>query len=83
MQACSLPPTATSQFLLADPQDTLGGMVNAGVNATPGGLSGQEGLGRVEAFVDDDGLVTLRVEVPYGLLRHLQDPWASDLPGTS
>jgi len=82
VQACSLPPSATSQFLLADPQDTLGGMVASGVNATPGGLSGGEGLGKVSTFVDEDGLVTLRVELPYALLRHLQDPWASDLPGT-
>ncbi|MFK7883592.1 MAG: hypothetical protein AB8F26_05340 [Phycisphaerales bacterium] len=82
VQACALPPSASSQFLLADPRDTLGGMVAAGINATPGGLSGADGLGRVNAFIDGDGLVTLSVEVPYGLLRHLQDPWESDLPGT-
>ncbi|MEM9372590.1 MAG: hypothetical protein AAGA55_03020, partial [Planctomycetota bacterium] len=40
------------------------------------------GAGSVEAFVDEDGLVTLSVELPYGMLRHLQDPWASELPGT-
>lgn len=82
VQACALPPDATSQFLLADPDDTLGGSVATGINATPGGLSGDDGAGSVQAFVDDDGLVTLRVELPYGMLRHLQDPWASDLPGT-
>lgn len=82
VQACALPPTATSQFLLVDPNDTLGGSVATGINATPGGLSGADGAGSVNAFVDDDGLVTLSVELPYGMLRHLQDPWASQLPGT-
>lgn len=82
VEACSLPPEASSQFLLADPRDTLGGMVRAGENATPGGLSGRPGLGRCEAVVEDDGTVSFWVEIPFGLLRHLQDPWASDLPGT-
>ncbi|MEM9373402.1 MAG: hypothetical protein AAGA55_07140, partial [Planctomycetota bacterium] len=48
VQACALPPTATSQFLLANPEDTLGGAVATGINATPGGLSGVEGAGSVE-----------------------------------
>lgn len=82
VENCGLPPSATSQFLLADPDDTLGGMVHAGENATPGGLSGAPGAGSVEARVEDDGTVTFGVTVPFGLLRHLQDPWASDLPGT-
>ncbi|RMH26220.1 MAG: hypothetical protein D6692_09755 [Planctomycetota bacterium] len=82
VEACSLPPSAANQFLLANQQDTLGGMVAAGVNATPGGLSGEPGRGSVEARVEADGSVTFAVVMPYALLRHLQDPWASDLPGT-
>ncbi len=82
VEACSLPPSAANQFLLSDPRDTLGGMVAAGVNATPGGLSGEPGRGSVEARVEPDGSVTFAVVMPYALLRHLQDPWASDLPGT-
>lgn len=82
VQACSLPPSATSQFLLADPHDSLGGMVTPGENATPGGLSGAPGMGSVEASVAPDGSVSFAVDVPYALLRHLKDPWASGLPGT-
>ena len=82
VEACSLPPSAANQFLLADPRDTLGGMVAAGRNATPGGLSGEPGRGTVDARVEPDGTVSFGVDLPYALLRHLQDPWASDLPGT-
>ena len=84
LKACALPGTARNQYLLSDPQDTLGGRVKAGVNATPGALDGQRGHGSIEIEVDEDDptLVTMRVRVPYGLLRHLQDPWKSALPGT-
>lgn len=82
MEACALPESASNQYLLADPGDTLGGVLRPGENATPGALSGEPGQGRAEAVVEADGSVTLRVVLPYGLLRHLRDPWASDLPGT-
>lgn len=84
LKACALPGTARNQYLLSDPKDTLGGRVKAGVNATPGALDGSEEHGSVEVIVqpDDPTLVDFRVRVPYGLLRHLQDPWVSELPGT-
>jgi len=84
LKACALPGTARNQYLLSDPQDTLGGRVIAGLNATPGALDGHEGNGSImlEVDKDDPTLVTMRVRVPYGLLRHLQDPWKSTLPGT-
>jgi len=82
LEACSLPGTARNQFLMVDPEDTLGGRVTQGVNATPGGLDGGEGHGELETTVQEDGLVTMRVRIPYAMLRHLQDPWQSDLPGT-
>ncbi len=84
LKACALPGTARNQYLLSDPNDTLGGRVQAGVNATPGALDGGEGHGevRVEVQRDDPTLVNMRVRVPYALLRHLQDPWKSELPGT-
>ena len=52
--------------------------------ATPGALDGTEDHGSVEVIVqpDDPTLVDIRIRVPYGLLRHLQDPWVSELPGT-
>lgn len=82
--ACSLPGTARNQYLLSDPKDTLGGRVVAGVNATPGALAGTgQGEGSFVVEVDDDGMTMgYVVKVPYGLLRHLQDPWNSTLPGT-
>jgi hypothetical protein len=82
IEACSLPADAASQFLLSDPADTLGGVAEDGVNARADALGGGAGRGRAEAVVEDDGTVRLTVDIPYGLLRHLRDPWASELPGT-
>jgi hypothetical protein len=84
LQACALPGTARNQYLLSDPRDTLGGRVERGVNATPGALDGGVSRGSVEVIVqpDDPTLVDYRVRVPFGMLRHLQDPWISELPGT-
>jgi len=83
--ACSLPGTARNQYLLSDPKDTLGGRVVAGVNATPGALSGDsEWGGSFEVLIDehDPTRMGFVVRVPFGLLRHLQDPWESTLPNT-
>ncbi len=83
--ACSLPGTARNQYLLSDPKDTLGGRVVAGLNATPGALSGEdESLGSFVFHFDEATPTTLgfTVRIPYGLLRHLQDPWQSTLPNT-
>tara|TARA_R110000868_G_scaffold119469_1_gene316648 strand:- start:376813 stop:377718 length:906 start_codon:yes stop_codon:yes gene_type:complete len=83
--ACSLPGTARNQYLLSDPKDTLGGRVVAGVNATPGALSGDsEWGGSFDVTVDEDDPTRMGfvVRVPFGLLRHLQDPWESTLPNT-
>jgi hypothetical protein len=84
LKACALPGTARNQYLLSDPKDTLGGRVERGVNATPGALDGGEDRGSVEVIVqpDDPTLVDYRIRVPFGMLRHLQDPWVSELPGT-
>jgi hypothetical protein len=88
LKACSLPGTARNQYLLSDPDDSLGGRVNPGINATPGALDGKDdgdtrhGEITVEIDEQDPTLVTMRIRVPYGLLRHLQDPWKSKLPGT-
>lgn len=84
LEACALPGTARNQYLMSSPDDTLGGRVQRGVNATPGALDGKPGHGSVEVIVQPDvpTLADLRIRVPYAMLRHLQDPWVSDLPGT-
>lgn len=84
LKACSLPGTARNQYLLSDPEDTLGGRVIPGENATPGALDGDQGHGEFIITIDKDDptLVSMRIRVPYGQLRHLQDPWKSHLPGT-
>ncbi len=84
LKACSLPGTARNQYLLSDPKDTLGGRVIPGENATPGALDGGQGHGGfiIEIDKDDPTIISMRIRVPYGQLRHLQDPWMSHLPGT-
>ncbi len=82
LEACSLPPDAASQFLLSDPADTLGGLAKDGLNARADALTDGPARGRAEAVVEADGTVRLTVDIPYGLLRHLRDPWNSELPGT-
>jgi len=84
LEACALPGTARNQYLLSDPNDTLGGRVDAGVNATPGALDGGEGHGDFIVVVheDDPARVDIEVRVPYRMLRHLGDPWKSGLPNT-
>lgn len=88
LKACALPGTARNQYLLSDPEDTLGGRIIPGENATPGALDGSDdedykhGDMTIEVDKENPELVTMRVRVPYGLLRHLQDPWKSELPGT-
>lgn len=84
LKACSLPGTARNQYLLSDPEDTLGGRVIPGENATPGALDGGQGHGGfiIEIDKDDPTMISMRIRVPYGQLRHLQDPWMSHLPGT-
>ncbi len=84
LKACALPATARNQYLLSDSEDTLGGRVIAGENATPGALDGDEDHGDITIEINEDNpkLVDMRIRVPYGYLRHLQDPWKSTLPGT-
>ncbi|MGV6815014.1 MAG: hypothetical protein ACWA5W_08415, partial [Phycisphaerales bacterium] len=75
LKACSLPGTARNQYLLSDPNDTLGGRVKPGINATPGALDGAKDHGEfiIEIDPDDPTKVNMRIRVPYAQLRHLQD----------
>lgn len=88
LEACSLPGTARNQYLLSHPDDTLAGRVTDGINASRGVFDEREGelYGDLDVLIEknDEGeqRVGFRFEVPYGLFRHLQDPWDSVLPGT-
>lgn len=90
LEACSLPGTARNQYLLSHPDDTLAGRVTDGLNASRGVFDERlrEGLlyGDLDVLVEEneggEERVGFRFEVPYGLFRHLQDPWDSVLPGT-
>lgn len=88
LEACSLPGTARNQYLLSHPDDTLAGRVTEGVNASRGVFDEREGEmnGDLDVMIvmNDEGeqRVGFRFEVPYGMFRHLQDPWDSVLPGT-
>jgi hypothetical protein len=82
IEACALPPDAAVCFLTGTTGDTLGGLLSPGINLRAGELDADAGRGSAEAWIEADGTVSFRVVVPYGVLRHLQDPWASELPGT-
>lgn len=87
LEACSIPGTARNQYLLEDPRDTLGGRVIEGENATPGALAGgdeSDHNGDITVTIDEDDPTMLDVAVrfPFGMLRHLLDPWDSELPNT-
>lgn len=78
IEACSLPASAASLFLTADPGETMAGIIEPGFNGRPGAIAGD----RSSAVPVDERGVTLRVVIPYGMLRHVLDPWDSELPGT-
>lgn len=80
---CALPTNAREQFNLYSVNDTLNGTIKEGFDARPGSLDGSDpGDGHVALTREDDTTITMQAEFPYGLLRHIRDPWKLDLPGT-
>lgn len=91
LKSCGIPGEAKDQFNTAGPDETLNDRIREDKDARLGVLSGLA----LDKPGDDPGLrgdatlgvergtdVTMRVTFDYALLRHLQDPWKSSLPGT-
>ncbi|MEZ6244081.1 MAG: hypothetical protein R3B57_13685 [Phycisphaerales bacterium] len=83
LEVCSLPTNAKDQYNTAGPTETLNGRITPGIDTRQGVLDGSSPEhGSVSITTADDGSLTLDCEFPYTLLRHLQDPWQSGVPGT-
>ncbi|MEQ8771032.1 MAG: hypothetical protein RIB60_11050 [Phycisphaerales bacterium] len=83
LESCGLPGSARDQFTTVNPEETLNDRIRPGEDTRAGALSGEEGsMGTASLVREDDGTVTMEIEFAYPLLRHMSDPWQSDLPGT-
>lgn len=81
LESCGLGLEAMDQFNTMSETDDLAGKIVA-TNGRFGILDGREGGGEVKVRREEDGSITLEARFPYKLLRHLQDPWQRELPGS-
>lgn len=82
LAACGLGGAAASLYLTADPDDNLRGKITAD-NGRLGVLDGSEpGDAKATFREEPDGTLSMEATVPYGLLRHVKDPWQRAIPGT-
>ncbi len=83
LESCGLPGSARDQFTTVNPDETLNDRIRPGEDTRAGALSGEEGsMGSTSLVLEEDGTITMEIEFAYPLLRHMSDPWQSDLPGT-
>jgi hypothetical protein len=81
LTSCGLGEDARNLYNTADAADPLLRTVLES-SVRPGSLTGGgPGRGTITTSVADDGAVTITWKFPYGLLRHLQDPYQRDTPG--
>ena len=79
--ACGLDRKYADCFNTRSDDDMMGQLVD-GDDTRIGALDGSEetdGLAEIEYDADT---VSLRAEIPYAMLRHIQDPWQLTVPGT-
>lgn len=81
LESCGLPGSARECYSTGSPTENLNGKCKPGIDTRLGALS-DSGLGSAVSSIDSEGLVTVTASFPYRFLKNLQDPWASDLPGT-
>jgi len=83
LEVCSLPTDARDQYNTASAADTLNERIRPGIDARLGALDASApDHGSATITTQSDASLTLVCEFPYALLRHLQDPWRSGVPGT-
>ncbi|MDX9911385.1 MAG: hypothetical protein RBS39_06110 [Phycisphaerales bacterium] len=91
-EACGLSSENVDFFNTSDPKDDLRGKIPHELarfgwietdDAGPALASDAKApRGHVSIATERDGTLTLRVRIPYALLRHARDPWKSTVPGT-
>jgi hypothetical protein len=80
--ACGLTIDQTEMFNTVSATDDMGGKILP-TQLRHASLTGQSPeAGRAVAWVEPDGTVSIRAELPYRLFRHKGDPWALEVPGT-
>ncbi len=88
--ACGLTINQAEMFNVVSDDDNMGGTILAEQvrHSCMGGgdedrdEDGDTAEGEGGVLVEADGSLSLRVVVPYRLLRHKGDPWAMEVPGT-
>ncbi len=80
--ACGLTINQTEMFNIVSADDNMGGTIlpEQVRYSSLGNSDGDDG--RAAVVVEEDGSISLRVVMPYRLLRHKGDPWALEVPGT-
>lgn len=80
--ACGLTIDQTEMFNIVSKDDTMGGTILA-EQVRFACLDGSDpDGGEASVRVEENGSLSLRVVMPYRLLRHKGDPWALEVPGT-
>lgn len=80
--SCGLTEDALDQYNTASPTETLGTVINTD-NGRLGVLDGTRArAGEASLTQEEDGTFTLEARIPYGLFRHVRDPWLRTTPGT-
>lgn len=92
VEACGLTIDQTEMFNLASDHDDMGGSILPSqtrysslvikASAGDGETAQRDGVAQASVWVEDDGSVSMDLELPYRLLRHKGDPWALEVPGT-
>ena len=78
---CGLPGQLDAQYNAYSLTDHLREKITK-ENGRMGVLRGKKPAdGKVEYTIEDDGSITMRAKLPYGLLRHVNDPWVRESPG--
>lgn len=82
LASCGMPGSARDQFNTASATDTLNDRIIDTQDARMGVLADPASGASSSLTLEADGTVTLTATFTYAMLRNLQDPWQSDLPGT-
>lgn len=81
LAACGLGASSSVLFYTTSRTDTLNGKITPETGRL-GILSSANGSGATVSLTGEDRTVEFTATIPYGLLRHMSDPWLRTAPGT-